>query len=149
MNIKEELMKELKESMQQKDTLRKDTVTLLRAAILKVEKDTQKELKLEEMQAIVAKEIKNRKESIIEFEKGAREDLIEKTKREIEILAKYLPEQLTNEEILALIKNAIESVGATSMKDMGKVMGAIKTAVSGKADGKLVSDLVREELSKL
>ena len=149
MNIKEELMKELKESMQQKDTLRKDTVTMLRAAILKVEKDTQKELKLEEMQAIVAKEIKNRKESIIEFEKGAREDLIEKTKREIEILAKYLPEQLTNEEILALIKNAIESVGAISMKDMGKVMGAIKTAVSGKADGKLVSDLVREELSKL
>lgn len=149
MNIKEELMKELKESMQQKDTLRKDTVTMLRAAILKVEKDTQKELKLEEMQAIVAKEIKNRKESIIEFEKGAREDLIEKTKREIEILSKYLPEQLTNEEILALIKNAIESVGATSMKDMGKVMAAIKTAVSGKADGKLVSDLVREELSKL
>lgn len=149
MNIKEELMKELKESMQQKDTLRKDTVTMLRAAILKVEKDTQKELKLEEMQAIVAKEIKNRKESIAEFEKGAREDLIEKTKREIEILAKYLPEQLTNEEILALIKNAIESVGATSMKDMGKVMAAIKTAVSGKADGKLVSDLVREELSKL
>lgn len=149
MNIKEELMKELKESMQQKDTLRKDTVTMLRAAILKVEKDTQKELKLEEMQAIVAKEIKNRKESITEFEKGAREDLIEKTKREIEILAKYLPEQLTNEEILVLIKNAIESVGATSMKDMGKVMGAIKTAVSGKADGKLVSDLVREELSKL
>jgi uncharacterized protein YqeY len=149
MNIKEELMKELKESMQQKDTLRKDTVTMLRAAILKVEKDTQKELKLEEMQAIVAKEIKNRKESIAEFEKGAREDLIEKTKKEIEILAKYLPEQLTNEEILALIKNAIESVGATSMKDMGKVMAAIKTAVSGKADGKLVSDLVREELSKL
>lgn len=149
MNIKEELMKELKESMQQKDTLRKDTVTMLRAAILKVEKDTQKELKLEEMQAIVAKEIKNRKESIAEFEKGAREDLIEKTKQEIEILAKYLPEQLTNEEILALIKNAIESVGATSMKDMGKVMAAIKTAVSGKADGKLVSDLVREELSKL
>ena len=60
-----------------------------------------------------------------------------------------MPEQLTNEEILALIKNAIESVGATSMKDMGKVMAAIKTAVSGKADGKLVSDLVREELSKL
>lgn len=149
MNIKEELMKELKESMQQKDTLRKDTVTMLRAAILKVEKDTQKELKLEEMQAIVAKEIKNRKESIAEFEKGAREDLIEKTKKEIEILAKYLPEQLTNEEILALIKNAIESVGATSMKDMGKVMAAIKNAVSGKADGKLVSDLVREELSKL
>ena len=149
MNIKEELMKELKESMQQKDTLRKDTVTMLRAAILKVEKDTQKELKLEEMQAIVAKEIKNRKESITEFEKGAREDLIEKTKREIEILAKYLPEQLTNEEILVLIKNAIESVGATSMKDMGKVMGSIKTAVTGKADGKLVSDLVREELSKL
>ena len=83
MNIKEELMKELKESMQQKDTLRKDTVTMLRAAILKVEKDTQKELKLEEMQAIVAKEIKNRKESIIEFEKGAREDLIENKLQEV------------------------------------------------------------------
>lgn len=149
MNMKEELMKELKESMQQKDTLRKDTITMLRAAILKVEKDTQKELALEEMQAIVAKEIKNRKESITEFEKGSREDLIEKTNKEIEILTKYLPEQLTNDEILALIKNAIASTSASSIKDMGKVMGAIKTAVSGKADGKVVSDLVRAELSKL
>lgn len=149
MNMKEELMKELKEAMQQKDTLRKDTVTMLRAAILKVEKDTQKELKLEEMQALVAKEIKNRKESITEFEKGDRQDLIEKTNKEIEILAKYLPEQLTNDEILTLIKSAIASTGAASMKDMGKVMGAIKSQVSGKADGKVVSDLVREELSKL
>lgn len=149
MNIKEELMKELKEAMQQKDALRKDTVTMLRAAILKVEKDTQQELKLEEMQAIVAKEIKNRKESIVEFEKGGRNDLVEKTNKEIDILTKYLPEQLTNDEILVLIKNAITSTGAASMKDMGKVMGAIKNQISGKADGKVVSDLVREELSKM
>ena len=147
--IKEELLKELKEAMQNKDTLKKETITMLRAAVLQVEKDSQKELSEGEIEAIVAKEVKKRKESIVDFEKGGREDLVNQTNKEIEILSKYLPEQLTEEEIRKLTLEAITSVGALSMKDMGKVMGALREKTQGKADGKLVSDVVKEELSKL
>ena len=149
MKIKEELMKDLKESMQQKDMLRKDTVTMLRAAILQIEKDTQKELTESEIEGIVAKEIKKRKDSIADYEKGGRLDIVETVNKEIQILEKYLPEQLTEEEILALVKEAIENTGASSMKDMGKVMGALREKTTGKADGKVVSDMVKQELAKL
>ena len=147
--IKEELLKELKEAMQNKDVLKKETITMLRAAILQVEKDSQKELTESEIEAIVAKEVKKRKESIVDFQKGGREDLVDQTNKEIEILSKYLPEQLTEEEIRELTLEAITSVGALSMKDMGKVMGILREKTQGKADGKLVSDIVKEELSKL
>lgn len=149
MKIKEELMKDLKESMQQKDMLRKDTVTMLRAAILQIEKDTQKELTESEIEGIVAKEIKKRKDSIADYEKGGRQDIVDTVNKEIQILEKYLPEQLTEEEILSLVKEAIENTGAASMKDMGKVMGALKEKTTGKADGKVVSDMVKQELAKL
>lgn len=149
MKIKEELMKDLKESMQQKDMLRKDTVTMLRAAILQIEKDTQKELTESEIEGIVAKEIKKRKDSITDYEKGGRQDIVDTVNKEIQILEKYLPEQLTEEEILSLVKEAIENTGAASMKDMGKVMGALKEKTTGKADGKVVSDMVKQELAKL
>ena len=149
MKIKEELMKDLKESMQQKDMLRKDTVTMLRAAILQIEKDTQKELTESEIEGIVAKEIKKRKDSIADYEKGGRQDIVDTVNKEIQILEKYLPEQLTEEEILSLVKETIENTGAASMKDMGKVMGALKEKTTGKADGKVVSDMVKQELAKL
>ena len=149
MKIKEELMKDLKESMQQKDMLRKDTVTMLRAAILQIEKDTQKELTESEIEGIVAKEIKKRKDSITDYEKGGRQDIVDTVNKEIQILEKYLPEQLTEEEILSLVKEAIENTGAASMKDMGKVMGSLKEKTTGKADGKVVSDMVKQELAKL
>ena len=149
MKIKEELMKDLKEAMQQRDMLRKDTVTMLRAAILQIEKDTQKELTESEVEGIVAKEIKKRKDSIADYEKGGRQDIVDTVNKEIEILEKYLPEQLTEEEILNLVKEAIQNTSAASMKDMGKVMGALKEKTTGKADGKVVSDMVKQELAKL
>lgn len=149
MKIKEELMKDLKEAMRQKDMLRKDTVTMLRAAILQIEKDTQKELTESEVEGIVAKEIKKRKDSIADYEKGGRQDIVDTVNKEIEILEKYLPEQLTEEEILNLVKEAIQNTSAASMKDMGKVMGALKEKTTGKADGKVVSDMVKQELAKL
>ena len=149
MNIKQELLAALKEAMQNKDTLKKETITMLRAAILQVEKDELKELTEAEIQAIVAKEIKKRKESIAEFEKGNRSDLVEQTNKEIEVLSKYLPEQLSEEEIRGLVEETIVSVGAIGMKDMGKVMGALKEKTQGKADGKLVSDIVKEKLCSL
>ena len=149
MGLKEDLMKALKEAMQNKETLKKETITMLRAAILQVEKDSQKELSEQEMQAIVAKEVKKRKESIVDFEKGGRLDIVEGLKQEIEVLSVYLPEQLSETEIVAMVQDAIVSTGAAGMKDMGKVMGALREKTQGKADGKLVSDIVKAELSKM
>ena len=132
--MKEELLNDLKEAMKNKDTIKKDTITCLRAAILQVEKDTQKTLTEEEMSAIVAKEVKKRKESIEDYVKGGREDIVENLNKEIEILSKYLPEQLTKEEIEALVLEAISNTGAASPKDMGKVMQYLRPKTAGKAD---------------
>lgn len=149
MGLKEDLMRALKEAMQAKDSLKKETITMLRAAILQVEKDGQKELNETEMQAIVAKEVKRRKESIADFEKGGRQDIVDQVNKEIEILSNYLPEQLSEQEVMSLVIETIQVVGAAGMKDMGKVMGALREKTAGKADGKLVSDIVKAELAKM
>lgn len=149
MGLKENLLKELKEAMQAKDVIRKDTITMLRAAILQIEKDNQKELSEDEMLAIVAKEVKKRKESLPEYEKAGREDIVENLNKEIKILEVYLPEQLSGEEIRELVLAAIQEVGAESPKDMGKVMQNVRAKTQGKADGKVISDIVKEELNKL
>lgn len=145
--MKEELLNDLKDAMKQKDELRKDTITMLRAAILQVEKDGQKQLNQSEIEAIVAKQIKSRKESLDTYEKAGREDIVTNLKREIEILEKYLPKQLTIDEIKELVKSAIEKTSASSARDMGKVMQSIKPSIAGKADGKVVSDIVKEMLA--
>ena len=105
--MKEELLKALKEAMKNKDEIKKDTITLLRSAILQVEKDNQKQLSEDEMLAIVSKEVKKRKESIADYEKANREDIVQKLKKEIEILSEYLPEQLSEEEIIKIVKKQL------------------------------------------
>lgn len=147
--MKEQLLQDLKEAMREKDTIKKDAITMLRASILQVEKDTQKTLNDDEICAIVAKEVKKRKESLAEYEQANREDIVESLKREIEVLSKYLPEQLTKEEIEKLVEQAIVESEATSMKDMGKVMSNLRPKTAGKADGKLVSDIVKEKLANI
>lgn len=147
--MKEELLKELKEAMREKDELRKNTITLLRSAILQVEKDKQVTLSEDEMLAIVSKEVKKRKESIADYEKAERVDIVTDLKREIEILSKYLPKQLSEEEVERLVAEAITEVGATSPKEMGKVMQALKAKTAGKADGKLVSEIVKNKLANM
>lgn len=149
MGLKENLLKELKEAMQAKDTIKKDTITMLRAAILQVEKDGQKELSEDEMLTIVAKEVKKRKESLGEYEKAGRQDIVDNLNREIEILEVYMPKQLEVEEIREIVKKAISETGATSMRDMGKVMQSVRTETAARADGKVVSDIVKEELNNL
>ena len=145
--MKEELLKALKEAMKEKDELKKDTITMLRAAILQVEKDEKKVLTQSEMEAIVAKQIKSRKESLKDYEKANRDDIVSKIKKEIEILTKYLPEQLTENEIKELIEEAIKKTGATTSRDMGKVMQEMRPQIAGKADGKFVSDMVKQMLA--
>lgn len=147
--MKEELLQDLKEAMKNKDTLRKDTITMLRAAILQVEKDSQKVLNDDEICAIVAKEVKKRKESVKEYEDAGREDIADNLKKEIEILSKYLPEQLTEEEIRKMVEDAVKESGAASPRDMGKVMSILRPKTAGKADGKLVSDIVKERLANM
>lgn len=149
MGLKQELLKELKSAMQEKDMIKKDTITMLRAAILQIEKDTQKELSEDEMLTIVAKEVKKRKESIPEYEKAGREDIVANLNKEISILEVYLPEQLSEEEIRKIVIDTISEVGATSPKDMGKVMQGVRVKTAAQADGKVVSQIVKEELNNL
>ena len=145
--MKDELLQDLKEAMKNKDTLRKDTITMLRAAILQVEKDSQKTLTDDEICAIVAKEVKKRKDSIADYEKGGREDLVNQINEEISYLEKYLPKQLTEEEITVIVKQIIAELGATTMKDMGKVMKAAKEKMGVTADGKTINKVVKENLA--
>ena len=147
--MKDELLQDLKEAMKNKDTLRKDTITMLRAAILQVEKDSQKTLTDDEICAIVAKEVKKRKESVKEYEDAGRQDIADSLKQEVEILSKYLPEQLSQEEIVKLVEDAVKESGAASPRDMGKVMSILRPKTAVKADGKLVSDIVKEKLANI
>ena len=141
--IKEKLLNDLKEAMKDKNLIRKNTIQMVRAAVLQVEKDKQIELTDEQVIEIIAKESKKRKDAEEEFEKSGREDLIKQNKEEIEILAEYLPKQLTVEEV----KTVIEETGATSMKDMGTVMKSAKEKIGASADGKTISDAVKKLLA--
>lgn len=147
MTLKEQLLTDLKSAMKSKDKVAKDTVTMIRAAVLQKEKDTKTELEDNEILDIIAKQHKQRKDALADFVKAGRDDLIETTNQEIAIIKKYLPEQLSREEIEKIVDETIEEVGATSMKEMGKVMGKLMPKVKGVADGKVVNEIVREKLS--
>lgn len=149
MSLKETLLQDLKQAMQNKESLRKDTIIMLRAAILQIEKDELKVLTEQEIEGVVAREIKKRRDSIGIFEKGGRLDIVENINKEIVVLSKYMPEQLTKEQIERLVEQAITSVDAQGLKDMGKVMSSIRDKTTGKADGKQVSEIVKEKLAKL
>lgn len=144
--IKEKLLEDLKEAMKDKNLIRKNTVQMIRAAILQVEKDKQIELTEEQVVEIIAKEAKKRKDAAKDFENSGREDLIKQNNEEIAILSEYLPKQLTVEEIEEIVKKVIEETGATSMKDMGTVMKKAKEQTGAAADGKTVSDVVKKLL---
>ena len=145
--LKEKLMEDLKEAMKEKQTLRKNVVQMIRAAILQVEKDKQIELEDNQILEIIAKEAKKRKDSLADYEKSGREDLINQVKEEIEIISEYLPKQLTKEEITEIVKKVIEETGATSIKDMGKVMKPAKEKMGATADGKTINEVVRKLLN--
>jgi len=145
--IKEKLMEDLKNAMKDKNLVRKNTVQMIRAAVLQVEKDKQIELTDEQVIEIIAKEAKKRKDAEKDFENSGREDLIKQNKEELEIISEYLPKQLTVEEIEAVVKEVIKETGATTMKDMGNVMKIAKEKVGAAADGKALSDAVKRLLA--
>lgn len=145
--LKEQLMEDFKNAMKEKNEIKKNTIMMVRSAILQVEKDTQKELSENEIIEIISKELKKRKESVSDIEKSGRTDLLANINEEIAIIKAYLPEELSKEEIEKIIVETIEEVGATTMKDMGKVMQAVKPKVAGRADNKLVNEIVKAKLA--
>ena len=145
--LKEKLLEDLKECMKNKNTVRKNVVQMVRAAILQVEKDKQITLDDNQIIDIIAKESKKRKDSLVDYEKSGREDLIAQIKEEIAVLAEYLPKQLSEEELENIIKEVIEEQGATSMKDMGKVMKAAKEKIGAASDGKTINEVVKKLLA--
>lgn len=146
MPLKEKLLDDFKASMKNKDKVRKNVVTMIRAAIKQREIDDKIELSDDDIISIIAKQVKQRKDSIDDFKRGNREDLVEACSKEIDVLKEYLPLQLSKEELLKIIEEAIEATGATSNKEMGKVMAKIMPQVKGKADGKEINKIVMKLL---
>lgn len=146
MSLKEKLQDDWKSAMKSRDNFKSGVISMLKAAILIIEKNNGKALDDDQIITVIAKEIKQRRESIIEFEKGNRPDLVEQTNKEIQILLGYLPQQLTEEEICIIVRATILEVGANSIKDMSKVMAAIQPKVKGRADGRIVSQIVKQQL---
>ncbi len=145
----EKLEKDMIDSLKNKEKERLTVVREIKAAMKQAQIDQKKEINEELLIEVVSKAIKTRKESIKEFEKGARQDLIDKTNFEIDVLNEYLPEQLSEEEIRKIIDETFEKVNPTSMKDMGKIMGAVTPLLKGKADMGEVSSIIKEKLSSL
>ncbi|MDD7362748.1 MAG: GatB/YqeY domain-containing protein [Peptoniphilus sp.] len=147
MSLKETLMQDLKTAMKNKDKRTKDTITMVRAAIKQKEVDDRVELDDDEVIKIVSKQIKERRGSIEEFEKAGRDDLVETTKEEIDVLLKYMPEQLSDEELESMIRNVMEEKNITEKKQMGLLMKSIMPKVQGRADGKKVNAIVNRILN--
>lgn len=147
MSILDQLNQDMKAAMKARDKESLQTIRMLKSAVENERLKKQADLSEDDEIAILAREQKQRKESLEEFKSAGRDDLVEKTEAELEIVNQYLPEQLSEEEINQVVLNAIENVGATSMQDMGKVMGAVMPKVKGKADGSLVNQIVKKELS--
>lgn len=147
MSLKDKLMDDLKSAMKDKDTVRKNAVQMVRASVLQVEKDNKITLDDEGVIEVVAKEVKKRKDVLPEYEKSGRQELIDELSREIEVLMAYLPQQMSEEEIEALVIDAIAQTEAKSMKDIGKVMAVIMPKTKGKADGKVINRFVKKHLS--
>lgn len=145
--LKDKLLNDLKESMKDKNLIRKNTIQMIRASILQVEKDKQIELTDEQVLEIIAKESKKRKDAEADFEASGREDLINQNKEELKILAEYLPKPLSTEEIEKIIEEIISEIGATGIKDMGAVMKKAKEKVGTAADGKALSEAVKKLLN--
>jgi uncharacterized protein YqeY len=148
MSLLQKLQNEMKIAMKNKDKERLSTIRMLISEIKKVQIDTKKELTDEEIIKILQKYAKQRKDSIEQYKKAGREDLVKKEMKELEIVQEFLPKQLSEEEIEKIVEETIKELNATSMKDMGKVMKTVMSKVAGKAEGAIVSQIVKNKLNK-
>ena len=145
--MEERLIEEMKEAMKSSEKLRLSTIRMIRSAVKNREIEARKKLDDEEIEKVIQGMVRKGEESVAQFQTGGRMDLVEKEKQEIEVLKSFLPQAMTQEEIVKIIDQSIEETQATSLKDLGKVMKSIMPKLGGKADGKLVNELVRERLS--
>lgn len=147
--MRNRLLEDLKTSMKEQNKERLSVIRMVKGAMQLDELEKKHELNDEEMVSIISKQIKTRKESIVEFEKANRLDLIEKTNKEIEILNEYMPEQLSEEEIIKAIEKVFEEINPTGLSDIGKVMGKISPLLKGKADLGLVNKIIKDKLGNI
>ena len=142
-----DIKQDLKQAMLEKNDLARDTIRMFLAEVQRFEIDNKEEVDDAKALQIINKMIKQRNDSISQFKSGGRTDLAEKEEKEVIILSKYKPEQLSEEEVIKKVKEAIESSGASSMQDMGKVMGVLNSSLAGSADMSMVSKIVKEKLT--
>ncbi|EQB88250.1 uncharacterized protein YqeY [Clostridium punense] len=147
-SLKERLQQDWKDALKQKEKFKASVISMAKAAILMAEKADGSSLNDDQIIEVLAKEVKQRRDAMLEFEKGNRQDLVDNAVAEIEILLEYLPKQLTEDEVRQIIVESAEKLGANSMKDMGKIMSDIRPKVNGRADGKIVSQIVKDYLNK-
>lgn len=148
--LENKITEDYKQAMKAKDAVKSSTLSFLRSQLKNVMIDKKSEaLDDADVTAVIKKQIKQRQDSIAQFEKGGRSDLVEKEKAELAVLKSYLPQEIPVDELKKMIQEAIGESAASSLKDMGKVMKAVTPKVAGRADGKLLSDLVKEALSKM
>jgi len=147
MSLSDKISEDLKAAMKAKDSVKVNTLRMIRAQIKDTEIEKGKTLSDDELLSVLNSAAKKRKEAIAVYEKSDRPELLEKEQTELAIIAEYLPKQLSADEIDKIVTKIIADVGATSVQDLGKVMGAAMKELKGKADGKLIQDLVRQKLS--
>ena len=145
-SLHEQLREDLKAAMRAGETVRRDTIRMVEAAIKNAEIERRQELGDSDILQVVQKQIKLRQDAIEQFEAGNRQDLVDKEQAQIAILDAYLPEQLSRNEITTAVKAMIDKVGATGAQDKGKVMGPLMAEMRGKADGRLINEIVGELL---
>ena len=143
----QKLKNDLKQAMKDKNVLKRDTIRLIMSGVKQIEVDQRREVSEEDVLKLIQKGVKQREDAISFAKDGGREDLVEQNQAEIDILTSYLPKQMDDKELKEAIKQIIQKVGATTMKEMGKVMGLATKELSGKADGKRINIAVKEMLS--
>ena len=147
MNLKDQLANDLKDALKSGSQIKKDTVRALRGAIRNAEIDSRQELTEGEILLIIAKQAKQRRDSIEQYQKANRNDLVEQEQQELAIIATYLPQQLSNDEIRTRAETVIAELGVSKMQGMGQVMKRLVAELKGRADGKRISQIVRELLN--
>lgn len=149
MSLLKQLQTDMISAMKERDKDTLAVVRMLKAAVQNAQIEAGHDLTPDEEVAVMSREYKQRKESLEEFQKADRQDLIDKTNNELKVVEKYLPKQLSIDDVKKIVNETVEQVGASSMKDFGKVMGAVMPKVKGQADGKVVNQAVKETLSNL
>jgi len=146
MSLKEQLKSDLKDAMRTKDILKRDTIRAINTMIKQIEVDQRVELNDEDVIKLIQRGIKQREEAITQFKEASRDDLVKNEQDQIGIFELYLPKQLTDDELQTIIQAIITEVGATTMKDMGKIMNPAKEKIGGSADGKRINEMVKKLL---